>query len=209
MTNQSQYPMTDPKVSESANEDEEGAGGLLTLAEVARRSGISVPTLQRYKRLHGARIPTQGEGRSQRYPEQAVTVFQRIKQENLERNSLPRPGGRLLSLTAQRRAAEQAQKARDAETAESAESASRAAPATTGSPGKRPLDGRRDGAPARRSQAASSSGDGKVREWDAETAGMERRIAALEKAQLRLEREIRSALEELEAPWVGSLEGLL
>jgi predicted site-specific integrase-resolvase len=52
---------------------------LLTLEEVARRSGISTPTLRRYGRLYRDRIPSIGSGRRKRYPEGAVAVFQELK----------------------------------------------------------------------------------------------------------------------------------
>jgi DNA-binding transcriptional MerR regulator len=76
------------------------AGGkLLTLSEVSKRSGISMPTLQRYKKLYQGRIPAVGKGRKQRYPLDALPVFQKIKEENLGRRGRPRKsasGGRPL-----------------------------------------------------------------------------------------------------------------
>lgn len=58
---------------------------LLTLSEVSRRTKISMPTLQRYKREYQRRIPSVGKGRKQRYPAEALEVFQAIKKENLGR----------------------------------------------------------------------------------------------------------------------------
>lgn len=58
---------------------------LLTLSEVAEKAGISMPTAAKYKRKHQDRIPSEGKGRTQRYPEDAVTVFQEIYQENLSK----------------------------------------------------------------------------------------------------------------------------
>lgn len=72
-----------------------GGKELLTLTEVGRRTGISMPTLLRYKRQHQERIPTVGEGRRQRYPEAALVAFQAIKRENLRhrgRRSAPTGG---------------------------------------------------------------------------------------------------------------------
>ncbi len=68
-----------------------GAGGeLLTLTEVSNRTGISMPTLQRYKKEYQDRIPAQGKGRRQRYPEAALAVFEQIKKENIKRRGRPR-----------------------------------------------------------------------------------------------------------------------
>lgn len=67
---------------------------LLTLTEVSERTGISMPTLGKYKRNHQERIPSVGEGRSQRYPIDALEVFEKIKRENLKkrgRRTVSRP----------------------------------------------------------------------------------------------------------------------
>lgn len=63
---------------------------LLTLTEVANRTKISMPTLQRYKKLYQDRIPSEGEGRKQRYPESAIPVFLQLKKENIGRRGRPR-----------------------------------------------------------------------------------------------------------------------
>ncbi len=72
-----------------------GAAGevLLTLTEVSKRTGISMPTLQRYKRMYQARIPSVGRGRKQRYPASALSVFEELKTENLGRRGRPRKSG--------------------------------------------------------------------------------------------------------------------
>lgn len=62
---------------------------LLTLTEVSNRTGISMPTLQRYKKEYQDRIPSEGEGRKQRYPESALPVFEEIKAENIKRRGRP------------------------------------------------------------------------------------------------------------------------
>ena len=48
---------------------------LYTLSEISSKTGISMPTLQRYKKLYQDRIPSEGQGRKQRYPESALPVF--------------------------------------------------------------------------------------------------------------------------------------
>jgi hypothetical protein len=72
--------------------DAEQAGGdrLYTLSEVSQRTGISMPTLQRYKKLYQGRIPAVGKGRKQRYPERALPVFQDLKRENAGKRGRPR-----------------------------------------------------------------------------------------------------------------------
>ena len=75
---------------------------LYTLSEVSKRTGISMPTLQRYKKLYQGRIPSVGSGRKQRYPEGALPVFDEIKNENIGRRGRPRKDA---SAPAQRRAA--------------------------------------------------------------------------------------------------------
>ena len=52
---------------------------LYTLTSVSKTTGISMPTLQKYKKLYEHRIPSAGKGRKQRYPEEALAVFQAIK----------------------------------------------------------------------------------------------------------------------------------
>ncbi len=66
------------------------ADKLLTLTEVAKRTKISMPTLQRYKKLYQDRIPSEGEGRKQRYPTTAIPVFLQLKKENIGRRGRPR-----------------------------------------------------------------------------------------------------------------------
>ena len=63
---------------------------LLTLTEVAKRTKISMPTLQRYKKLYQNRIPSEGSGRKQRHPESAIPVFLELKKENIGRRGRPR-----------------------------------------------------------------------------------------------------------------------
>ncbi len=63
---------------------------LYTLTEVAKKTQISMPTLQRYKKLFQDRIPSRGQGRSQRYPEDALEVFRELKKENIGKRGRPR-----------------------------------------------------------------------------------------------------------------------
>jgi DNA-binding transcriptional MerR regulator len=62
---------------------------LYTLTEVSKKTGISMPTLQRYKKSYQDRIPSVGKGRTQRYPEESLPVFKQIKKENIKRRGRP------------------------------------------------------------------------------------------------------------------------
>jgi len=77
---------------ENAGSAAAGGSGqrLLTLTEVAKRTKMSMPTLQKYKKRHGDRIPSVGKGRTQRYPEESLPVFEQLKQENMARRGRPR-----------------------------------------------------------------------------------------------------------------------
>jgi len=66
------------------------SGKLYTLSEISQKTNISMPTLQRYKKLYQNRIPSVGQGRKQRYPESALPVFGQIKQENAGKRGRPR-----------------------------------------------------------------------------------------------------------------------
>ncbi len=63
---------------------------LYTLTEVSERTGISMPTLQRYKKGYQDRIPSVGQGRKQRYPKESFAVFRQLKKENIKRRGRPR-----------------------------------------------------------------------------------------------------------------------
>lgn len=63
---------------------------LYTLTEVSKQTGISMPTLQRYKKTYPDRIPSVGTGRTQRYPVSSLKVFKTLKEENLKRRGRPR-----------------------------------------------------------------------------------------------------------------------
>src|SRR6185436_16180635 len=57
-------------------------GGLLTLTEISKQTGISYPTLVRYVRLHSDRLPHEGRGRGRRFYPEAVNVFRDLRQES-------------------------------------------------------------------------------------------------------------------------------
>jgi len=63
---------------------------LYTLSEISQRTGISMPTLQRYKKMYQSRIPAEGKGRKQRYPEDSLPVFEQLRVENAGRRGRPR-----------------------------------------------------------------------------------------------------------------------
>lgn len=63
---------------------------LYTLSEISQRTGISMPTLQRYKKMYQSRIPAEGKGRKQRYPEESLPVFRQISEESRARRGRPR-----------------------------------------------------------------------------------------------------------------------
>ena len=75
-----------------AKERNRAEENLLSLSEVARRTGIAMPTLLRYKKVHANSIPSVGEGRAQRYPKEAVAVFAAFKDQGQSRRGRPKPG---------------------------------------------------------------------------------------------------------------------
>src|SRR4028119_48207 len=74
------------------SEPEAPQGKLFTLSEISQKTGISMPTLQRYKKMYQDRIPAEGKGRKQRYPESALPVFDELRNENPRRPGRPAPG---------------------------------------------------------------------------------------------------------------------
>src|SRR4029450_3070023 len=77
-------------------------GKLYTLSEISQRTGISMPTLQRYKKMYQARIPAEGKGRKQRYPEDSLPVFEQLRVENAGRRGRPRKDASAASAPAKR-----------------------------------------------------------------------------------------------------------
>jgi len=55
---------------------------LLSLVEIADETGISYATLRNYTLKYADEIPSEGEGRTTRYPRAAVKVFQRLRKES-------------------------------------------------------------------------------------------------------------------------------
>ncbi|MXX74650.1 MAG: hypothetical protein F4Y77_04495 [Holophagales bacterium] len=71
--------------TQAAGTQARGAAGgpaLLTLSSIGQQTGISYPTLQRYVRLFGDRIPHEGEGRKRRYHPNSVAVFRELRAES-------------------------------------------------------------------------------------------------------------------------------
>jgi predicted DNA-binding transcriptional regulator AlpA len=75
---------------ESQRRGDSADSKLYTLSEISQKTGISMPTLQRYKKMYQGRIPSEGQGRKQRYPESALPVFDEIKNENAGKRGRPR-----------------------------------------------------------------------------------------------------------------------
>src|SRR4028118_2205586 len=76
------------------SEPEAPQGKLFTLSEISQKTGISMPTLQRYKKMYQDRIPAEGKGRKQRYPESPPPARGRTRRENLGRRGRPGQGAR-------------------------------------------------------------------------------------------------------------------
>jgi DNA-binding transcriptional MerR regulator len=83
-------PMSQPRTRKTTTGGGTPGGSLLTLTQVAKRTGISMPTLQKYKKKFSDRIPSQGKGRTQRYPEEALPVFRQLLEESASRRGRPR-----------------------------------------------------------------------------------------------------------------------
>lgn len=146
------------------SEPDSPQGKLYTLSEISNKTGISMPTLQRYKKLYQDRIPAEGRGRKQRYPESALPVFDQIRNENLGRRGRPRKDPNAPRPVAGSK--------RPVAKGRAAAAAAPAAPAKSGraaagrrGPAKRTAAPAPAAAPARgrgRKAAASSSGSGKL-----------------------------------------------
>ena len=63
-----------------------------TLTELSKKSGVSLPTLQRYKKLYQDRLPSEGSGRKQRFPQEAVKAVRELKRENLKNRGRKKAG---------------------------------------------------------------------------------------------------------------------
>lgn len=86
---------TKPKTDNDTDQEDDSkpkSEQLLTLSEIADRTGISYPTLNRYVRDHASRLPYEGEGRKRRYHESAIDVFREIRGES-KRGGRPKTTG--------------------------------------------------------------------------------------------------------------------
>ncbi len=122
------------------SEPEATQGKLYTLSEISQKTGISMPTLQRYKKLYQNRIPSSGSGRKQRYPDNALPVFEELRNENLGRRGRPRkdPNAPRPAAAARGRAAKATAGAKRGRKAGSARPAPAAAAKTPGRRGRKP-----------------------------------------------------------------------
>jgi predicted DNA-binding transcriptional regulator AlpA len=128
--------MSEPENSRKQSSDEK----LYTLSEVSKLSGISMPTLQRYKKLYQDRIPSRGKGRKQRYPHNALPVFDQIKHENAGRRGRPRKNAEPVRAAATRGGARAAKRPR---LSERQTSSGRGPAPATGRGGRAQVSGRR------------------------------------------------------------------
>jgi len=105
-------PVPKRRAKESANKPRTAKRTKLhTLSAASAKTGISMPTLIRYKREHQARIPSVGESRTQRYPEEALPVFKAIKEENMAKRGRPRKKAAVKKSVAKKAVKETAKKA--------------------------------------------------------------------------------------------------
>ena len=136
------------------SEPQTAQGKLYTLSEISKKSGISMPTLQRYKKLYQNRIPSEGSGRKQRYPESALPVFEQLRNENLGRRGRPRKDPNAPRPAARGRAA----------AAKTAGGAKRTAGRRAGSkrPAPAPVAAKPAGRRGRKPATAAAGGSGKL-----------------------------------------------
>ncbi|HYN21723.1 MAG TPA: hypothetical protein VE078_12235 [Thermoanaerobaculia bacterium] len=67
----------------------------MTLTEISNQTNISYPTLVRYVKLYGNRLPSEGKGRTRRYYPAAVEVFRELRSQSGRGGRKPGPGKRL------------------------------------------------------------------------------------------------------------------
>jgi len=109
--------------------DDGGERRLYSLVEVAQETGIPMPILLRYKREHPERVPSEGSGSQQRFPEEAFHALREIQREESESRDLPRRGGfGLLSLPRLRKQVRPSDEEMEEVTAAEAEAATEPAP---------------------------------------------------------------------------------
>src|ERR1700712_3649404 len=119
-----------PKRGGKNNMAEADSEKLYTLSDISSKTGISMPTLQRYKKMYQDRIPSAGQGGKQRSPESGLPVFEEIKTENAGKRGRPRKDA-----SAPRPERPAASKRRPGRPARAAKPAAAAAPAKR-SPGR-------------------------------------------------------------------------
>jgi len=137
-------------MAEPDTQRETGDDKLFTLSDISQKTGISMPTLQRYKKLYQGRIPSVGTGRKQRYPESALPVFDELRNENIGRRGRPRKD-------ASAAAASVKTPARRGRPAGSGRKAAAAAAAPEKGARGRGRTGRRPGRPAKNATAAATA----------------------------------------------------
>jgi predicted DNA-binding transcriptional regulator AlpA len=125
---------------------------LYTLSEISQKTSISMPTLQRYKKMYQDRIPSVGQGRKQRYPESALPVFDEIKTENAGKRGRPRKDA-----SAPRTERPAASKRRPGRPARAA----KAAPAAKRAGGRKAAAAAPRGAAAKRAGGRKAAGSGR------------------------------------------------
>ena len=152
--------MSEPESNNQGSSSNDQSERYYTLSEISQRTGISMPTLQRYKKMYQDRIPAEGKGRKQRYPEGALPVFDQIRNENLGRRgrprkdpNAPRPVGRPPGSKRGRKAAAQAA---PAPRGRGRKAAAKAAPAPAAAPARR---GRKPGRPAKATASGTQRGN--------------------------------------------------
>ncbi len=152
-------------MAEPDNQDEK----LFTLSEISTRTGISMPTLQRYKKTYQDRIPSVGQGRKQRYPESALPVFDELKNENIGRRgrprkdpNAPRPERPTASKRRPGRPAKKSAAAKATRGRKAASTRAAAAPAPAKRRGRPPGRPAKKAAGAARGRAAAGRGAGKA-----------------------------------------------
>lgn len=186
---------------------------LYTLTDISEVTGISMPTLLRYKKNFQDRLPSVGDGRNQRYTESVFAVVRQIKEENLRKRGGARRGGSTaddgyLPLTeiakragisyptARKYAAEHASELNT----KGVGRRRRYAPETADLFGEIRSRSRRGG---RRTAGAGSRGGRRAVVQDPMLA---RRIKELERSQAEISRQLRAIIETLRKPLQVTIE---
>ncbi|HEX2642275.1 MAG TPA: hypothetical protein VHU81_04735 [Thermoanaerobaculia bacterium] len=157
--------MSEPESNNQGSSSNDQSERHYTLSEISQKTGISMPTLQRYKKMYQSRIPAQGKGRKQRYPESALPVFEELRNENAGRRGRPRKdasapakasarGGRTAAKSTGRGRKAGSKRAAAAAPAAPAPAAKRGRPAGS----KNATTGRKPGRPAGSKNAATATG---------------------------------------------------